>query len=87
MIDDIIPNNSFPLYQVNADTFEDEYEEATYNVIGRGRHMDFGDRYGYSGQLTCQLRPRQIGGIERWNWIINPASHMLTLVRHLTAGF
>lgn len=73
MIDDVTPSNSFPLFQVSADTFDEEYEEATYNVIGRGRHYDYGDRLGYSGSLTCQLRPRQIGQVERWNWIINPS--------------
>lgn len=73
LVDDVTPNNSFPLYQVSADTFEDEYEEATYDVIGRGRHVDYGDRHGYTGSLTCQLRPRQIGGVERWNWIFNPS--------------
>lgn len=73
LIDDVTPANSFPLFQVSADAFEDEYEEASYNVIGRGRHVDYGDRFGYSGTLTCQLRPRQIAGGERINFIINPS--------------
>ncbi len=33
-----------------------EYEMSTYTIIGRGRHTDYGDRLGYSGSITCQVR-------------------------------
>ena len=41
---------------VKQDDFSEEYESATINVIGRGRHRDYGTRYGYTGTLTIQLR-------------------------------
>lgn len=73
LLNELVPSLSLPLYNVVSDDFEDEYEEATYNVIGRGRHVDYGDRLGYTGTLKCQLRTRTIGGVERTNWIINPS--------------
>jgi hypothetical protein len=33
-----------------------EFESETYQIIGRGRHTDYGDELGYSGSLTVQLR-------------------------------
>lgn len=33
-----------------------EYEEETFNIIGKGRHVDRGERLGISGTLTVQLR-------------------------------
>lgn len=36
--------------------WSEEYEEATYGIIGRGRHRDYGDRLGYEGTLTSQIR-------------------------------
>lgn len=35
---------------------DEAYESETYQIIGRGRHTDYGDRLGYSGTLTCQCR-------------------------------
>lgn len=42
---------------VNAtgESFNEEYEESTLNLIGRGRRHEIGTRYGYSGTLTAQL--------------------------------
>lgn len=63
---------SIPLFSVTADAFTDEYETETYNVIGRGRHVDYGDHLGNAGSLTAQLRDRVLGGVERRNYVINP---------------
>lgn len=41
---------------VSDDQYTDEYEEATYNVIGRGRHVDYGERLGKTGSLTAKIR-------------------------------
>lgn len=47
---------AFRLYNVTGDSFTDAYEEAEYTVIGRGFHVDQGERLGYTGSLTAQLR-------------------------------
>jgi len=44
------------LYQVHTDSFGDEFESATINLIGRGRRVEYGDRYGQIGSLTSSLR-------------------------------
>lgn len=53
--------DAFRLHNVTADDFTDEYEEAEYTIIGRGRHIDRGDRLGFKGSLTAQIRDS--GGI------------------------
>lgn len=44
------------LRSVISDDFADPYEQASSHVIGRGRHVDYGDRLGYTGTLVLQLR-------------------------------
>ena len=44
------------LYQVHTDSFGDEVEHATVNLIGRGRRVEYGSRYGQIGSLTASLR-------------------------------
>lgn len=41
---------------VKGDSFRDEYEQATYGVIGRGRRKDYGTRWGVTGTLDIGLR-------------------------------
>lgn len=48
--------NSVRLENVTNDTSTLEFESATFNIIGRGRHRDYGDELGYTGSLTCQVR-------------------------------
>lgn len=50
------------LYQVNSDSFGDEIESATINLIGRGRRIELGTRFGQSGQLTASLRDVEPSG-------------------------
>lgn len=54
----IDPDNStaWKLGSVTSDSYGDEYEESEFSIIGRGRHVDVGERIGYSGTLTAQLR-------------------------------
>jgi hypothetical protein len=55
----IHPNDSTKnvmLRNVTDDPHEEEYEQADYVIIGRGRHVDYGDRVGYRGTLTAKLR-------------------------------
>lgn len=57
MIHPLDESFNLPVY-VNAESFKEEYEEETYHILGRGRHVDYGDRLGYSGSLTLHLRDR-----------------------------
>ena len=61
ILDDGVDRIGTKLKSVTADSFKDEYETATYNVIGRGRHRAEGTRYGYTGSLTIQLRGEDAG--------------------------
>lgn len=47
---------SLRLVNVTKNSMTDEYESETFQIIGRGRHTDYGDRLGYSGTLECQVR-------------------------------
>lgn len=56
-IDDTLTSaDAFRLSNVTADSFTEEWEEAEYAVIGRGRHVDRGDNYGVRGSFDAQLR-------------------------------
>jgi hypothetical protein len=49
---------SIVLRNVTQDDPEEEYEQETYTIIGRGRKTDYGDRLGWRGALVAQLRDR-----------------------------
>jgi hypothetical protein len=44
------------LNHVTADDYTEEYEMATMNLIGRGRYVEYGTRWGYTGSLSAQIR-------------------------------
>lgn len=46
----------FHFYYVVDDSFNKEIEQETLNLIGRGRKVDYGTTYGYTGTLVTQLR-------------------------------
>lgn len=50
------PDSNLRLPSVTADQFTPEYEVSEIMIIGRGRHVDIGDRIGVRGSLTFQLR-------------------------------
>lgn len=56
IIDPIDPNNNCKLSLVKDDGYTDMYEMAEYTIVGRGRHVDYGESIGKSGSLTAQLR-------------------------------
>lgn len=60
LIDELNPEDSTPLPNTNSDSSTLEFEAESFNIIGRGRHVDYGDEIGYSGTLTVQVR-----GVER----------------------
>jgi hypothetical protein len=53
---DIVP---IRLYNVTGDTFTHEHVQNEYNLIGRGRYVEKGDRLGVKGSLDCQIRDGQ----------------------------
>lgn len=46
------------LFHVTADTYTEEHEDNTFNLIGRGRKVDTGETWGVTGSITAQLRDR-----------------------------
>jgi hypothetical protein len=50
------PDDAIQLYGASSDSYTDEYETEIMNIIGRGRHVEIGDRLGYSGSLKVPLR-------------------------------
>jgi hypothetical protein len=58
----VVPDNdvlNLTLYHVTADDFEDEQEMATMKLIGRGRRVEYGTRYGQAGSLTAEFRDNE----------------------------
>jgi len=55
------------LHHVTADDFEDEQEMAVTKLIGRGRRVEYGTRFGYTGSLTATFRdvPQQSARLQR----------------------
>lgn len=58
------PALNFRLSNVVTDNFGEEFEQAEYRVINRGRRVEYGTRYGYSGTLQAQFRDDPILGID-----------------------
>lgn len=48
--------SAFKMSITTADEYTDEYEDASYVIIGKGRHFDRGTHLGIVGQLTVELR-------------------------------
>ena len=59
------PSLNLSLYIVTADSFEDEQEMASQNLIGRGRRVEYGTRFGQTGSLTADIRDQQGGPTAR----------------------
>lgn len=85
LIDPLDKEKSFRIYHVISDSFSDEWEQQDINLIGRGRHVDFGDRWGYRGSIAVQLRDKPTATareqrlqLEAWKaenrelWLRNP---------------
>lgn len=51
-----IEASAFKLSIVTSDSYTDEWESETYNIIGGGRHVDRGEHLGLSGSLNVQIR-------------------------------
>lgn len=68
---------ALPLFNVTADPFAEEYEQETFTVIGRGRRKEYGDRLGYAGTITSQIRDKQISATARSNYGLNPSMQVL----------
>lgn len=46
------------LDSVTDDSYTEEYDQEDHDLIGRGRNTEYGDRWGYSGSITVQIRDR-----------------------------
>lgn len=73
LIDSVVPSQSIPLYSVVDEPSTEEYEQETYTIIGVGRHVEYGDRLGYAGSISSQLRDKFVSGAPRENYALNPA--------------
>lgn len=49
------PSLNMQLFIVTSDTFSDDVETATVNLLGRGRRFEHGDNFGVQGTLTVEL--------------------------------
>lgn len=47
--------SKFKLNNVTADSYTDEYESETINIIGKGRKLDEGTHWGLNGSLVAKL--------------------------------
>lgn len=47
--------------KVTSEDFDEVYEQESVHVLGRGRHVDYGDRLGYTGSITAQFRDYEDG--------------------------
>lgn len=56
LINPVDESTNLKLANVTSDSYTDDYEEAELIIIGRGRKMNQGTRFGYSGELLCQFR-------------------------------
>lgn len=50
------PDDAIQLYGASSDSYTEEYETEIMTIVGRGRHVEIGDRLGYSGSLKIPLR-------------------------------
>lgn len=56
LLDYVTPANNVRLSNVTADDFSEVYEQTTITLIGRGRRVERGTRYGYEGSITATVR-------------------------------
>lgn len=50
------PEDAFKLHNITSESFTEEYERNEYLVVGKGMHVDIGERKGYAGTMTAQVR-------------------------------
>jgi hypothetical protein len=57
LIDELNPDvGSIKLHSVKEDSYKETREQASYLVVGRGRHADLGEVVGVEGSLVGQIR-------------------------------
>ena len=54
------PTLNVTLHSVRGETFSDEKESSTLNVIGRGRIVQYGTKYGKSGTLEVAFYDNEV---------------------------
>lgn len=58
LVDDTDTNLTLRLEHVTDDSFDEEYEEDTILLIGRGRKKDIGTRWGFAGSINAMIRTK-----------------------------
>lgn len=56
LIDPLTPSNCLQVSNVVGDSYSDEYQQEALAIIGRGRKVNQGTRFGYTGTLEAQFR-------------------------------
>lgn len=64
---------SIKLHSVVGDSFTEQYESSTYNIVGGGARVNRGARIGLEGSLACQIRASTVRG----------AREQITMLREL----
>lgn len=54
-------SDNLRLSNITSDSYTDDYDEAELIVLDRGRKVNHGTRFGYSGSLVAQLRDDTLG--------------------------
>lgn len=65
LINPLDETENLQLDHVTSDSFSDSFEQAELIIIGRGRKMNLGTRFGYDGSLTAQLRDGVLSAREK----------------------
>lgn len=62
LAEDDVPSSgtedSLKLEHVTDEGYNDDYEQESFLLVGRGRHTDYGERLGRDGSLSAEIRDR-----------------------------
>lgn len=84
LIDPVDFSQSVRLRHVRADDYRDEHEEEEMLIINRGRHTDFGTRWGYKGGLSAQIYDEGAltARVQRQRLLAARANHRMLFLRN-----
>lgn len=74
LVDQDSPEMNTIIPIVISDSYSDEVEQETINIVNRGRWVETGDDYGPNGSLTAKVYDREfgLGGAPIFNYLKNP---------------
>jgi hypothetical protein len=84
LIDPTDYSQSVRLRHVRGDEYRDEHEEEEMLIINRGRHTDYGSRWGYKGSLSAQIYDEGVltARVQRQRLMAARANHRTLLLRN-----